>query len=328
MAEAAGAFRHVRASEKHALGNGRIRQLPARRPAGYCGVRIRCCPGSSGAGGPCRGLVLRERIRIRAVAGVRPGWSANAGCGRRLVRPARRPDGHPCSGLAADQPQRQQRDGRVRRGYPPCHPGTRPDMAGRQRQPVPMSRPAHSLPGAWSLGRTGGGTSQTARARPWTARSRPSASAAVRFLAFDAKPGTKACSPIGLGGEVSSVCIVAAAWSVRSFHCSIFPAGDERLLDGLPGNAGRVLGLDLDAYHVSTFRVGLRAVKGMPYRWRSVIGSPGSASRTAAGPGETSALRSELGITGLGASAAWPCPGRRDPWARPSCRDRPDPAAG
>src|SRR6266568_95191 len=70
-------------------------------------------------------------------------------------------------------------------------------------------------------GRTDGGTSQTARATPWTARSRASASAVVRFLAFDSKLGTKACSPIGLGGNVRSVCIVAAAWSVRSFHCSI-----------------------------------------------------------------------------------------------------------
>ena len=144
VTEAAGAFRRVRASKKHALGMGCIRQLSARRPAGYRGVRIRCCPGSSGAGGPCRGLVLRARIRIRAVAGIRPGWSAHADCGRRLVRPARWPDRHPCSGLAAGQPQRQQRDGGVRRGYPPCHPGTRPDMAGRQRQPP-------GTPAAWRL---------------------------------------------------------------------------------------------------------------------------------------------------------------------------------
>ena len=40
-------------------------------------------------------------------------------------------------------------------------------------------------------------------------------------LAFDSKSGTKACSPIGLGGNVTSVYIVAAAWPVRSFHCSI-----------------------------------------------------------------------------------------------------------
>jgi hypothetical protein len=32
-----------------------------------------------------------------------------------------------------------------------------------------------------------------------------------------------------------------------------------------------------------------------------------------AGPGATSVLRSARGITGSGASAAWPCPGRRDP---------------
>jgi hypothetical protein len=52
----------------------------------------------------------------------------------------------------------------------------------------------------------------------------------------------------------------------------VFPGGDERLLDGLPGSAGRVLGLDLDVCHVNA-----------------------------------------LGIAGLEASAAWPCPGRRDP---------------
>jgi len=39
----------------------------------------------------------------------------------------------------------------------------------------------------------------------------------------------------------------------------VFPGGDERLLDGLPGSAGRVLGLDLDACHVNAFRVGLLA---------------------------------------------------------------------
>jgi hypothetical protein len=50
------------------------------------------------------------------------------------------------------------------------------------------------------------------------ARSRPSASAAVRFVAFDSKPGTKAYSPIVLGGKVSSVCIIVAAGPVRSFR--------------------------------------------------------------------------------------------------------------
>ena len=84
----AGAFGRVRASEKYALGNERVRQLPARRPAGSCGVWVEPRPCSSSAAGPCRGLVLRERVRIRAVAGVRPGWSAKAGCRRSLVRPA------------------------------------------------------------------------------------------------------------------------------------------------------------------------------------------------------------------------------------------------
>ena len=144
--EVAGAFGSLRASKNHALGNGSIRQLSAHRPAGYCGVRIGRRPGSSGTGGPCRGLVLRARITIRAVSGIRPWWSANPGCGRRLVRPARWPDRHPCSGLAAGQPQRQRRHGGVRRGYPARHPGTRPDMAGRQRQPVPVTRPAHPPP--------------------------------------------------------------------------------------------------------------------------------------------------------------------------------------
>jgi hypothetical protein len=174
VTEVAGAFRHVRASEKHALGSECIRQLSARRPAGHRGVRIGRCPGSSGTGGPCRGLVLRERIRIRAVAGIRPGRSANAGCGRRLVRPARWPDGHPCSGLAAGQPQRQQRNSGVRRGYPPCHPGTRPDMAGRQRQPVPVTRPVHPLPDAWTP------------ARPTPIRARHAADADVHAERADA----------------------------------------------------------------------------------------------------------------------------------------------
>jgi hypothetical protein len=148
VAEMAGAFGLVRASKGYALGNERIRQLPARRTAGSCGVRIGRCPGSSGTAGPRRGLVLRERVRIRAVASVRPGWSANAGCRRSLVRPAWWPDGYPCRGLAAGQPQRQRRDGGVRRGYSPCHPGTRQDMAGRQRQPVPVTCPADPVPPA------------------------------------------------------------------------------------------------------------------------------------------------------------------------------------
>jgi hypothetical protein len=39
----------------------------------------------------------------------------------------------------------------------------------------------------------------------------------------------------------------------------VFPGGDERLLDGLPGPAGRVLGLDLDVCHVNAFQVELLA---------------------------------------------------------------------
>jgi hypothetical protein len=35
--------------------------------------------------------------------------------------------------------------------------------------------------------------------------------------------------------------------------------GYERLLDGLPGSAGRVLGLDLDVCHVNAFQVELLA---------------------------------------------------------------------
>jgi hypothetical protein len=144
--EMAGAFRRVRASEKYALGKEPSRQLPVRRPAGYYGVRIERCPCSSGAAGPCRGLVLCEPVRIRAVTGVRPRRSANAGCRRSLVRRTWWRDGYPYTGLAAGQPQRQRRDGRVRHGYSPRHPRTRPDMAGRQRQPVPVTRPADPMP--------------------------------------------------------------------------------------------------------------------------------------------------------------------------------------
>ncbi len=144
--EMAGAVRRVRASEKYALGKEPSRQLPVRRPAGCYGVRIGRCPCSSGATGPCRGLVLCEPVRIRAVTGVGPRRSANAGCRRSLVRRPWWRDGYPCTGLAAGQPRRQRRDGRVRHGYSPRHPRTRPDMAGRQRQPVPVTRPADPMP--------------------------------------------------------------------------------------------------------------------------------------------------------------------------------------
>jgi hypothetical protein len=39
----------------------------------------------------------------------------------------------------------------------------------------------------------------------------------------------------------------------------VFPGGYERLLDGLPGSAGRVLGLDLGVCHLNAFRVELLA---------------------------------------------------------------------
>jgi hypothetical protein len=36
----------------------------------------------------------------------------------------------------------------------------------------------------------------------------------------------------------------------------VFPGGYERLRDGLPGRAGRVLGRDLDVCHVNAFQAG------------------------------------------------------------------------
>jgi hypothetical protein len=42
----------------------------------------------------------------------------------------------------------------------------------------------------------------------------------------------------------------------------VFPGGYERLLDGLPGSAGRVLGLDLDVCHVNALRDELLAGYG------------------------------------------------------------------
>ncbi len=189
----------------------------------------------------------------------------------------------------------------------------------------------------WRVGRRPawtGGTSQTARAMPWMARSRPSASAAVRFWAFDSKLGTKACSPIGLGGNVSSVCIVAAAWSVRSFHWRCGPScGSPPAERGPWAEGGR--GLSRRRRAPARWPAGKRrsstgsrsgclsrqrlsdrttcGSEGCRVDGRSVLGSPGPACRAAAGPGERSVLQSERGITSLGASAAWPCPGRRDP---------------
>ena len=56
-----------------------------------------------------------------------------------------------------------------------------------------------------------------------------------------------------------------------------------------------------------------RATTGTRCRDLFPAGAARPACRPAAGPGETSVLRSARGITGLEASAAWLCPGRRDP---------------
>jgi hypothetical protein len=87
-----------------------------------------------------RQVGLRERVGIRAVPGIRPRRPADPGRGRRLVRPARRRGRGPCPGLATGQPPRPRRDGPIWPGHTPRRPGTRPDMAGRQRQLVLLSR--------------------------------------------------------------------------------------------------------------------------------------------------------------------------------------------
>ena len=118
---------------------------------------------------------------------------------------------------------------------------------------------------------------------------------------------------LGGGDAAHRVEVLQQSEVRRPEVAEVFPGGDERLLDGLPGSAGRVLGLDLDVCHVNAFRAELLAgQRGMPCRWPERARFA-RACRAAAGPGETSVLRSERGITGLEASAAWPCPGRRDP---------------
>ena len=119
----------------------RIRRLDTGLPAGRFGVRIRqrsprSRPGHRGH----RQVGLRERVGIRAVPGVRPRRPADPGRGRRLVRPARRRSRGPCPGLATGQPPRPRRDGPIWPGHTPRRPGTRPDMAGRQRQLVLLTR--------------------------------------------------------------------------------------------------------------------------------------------------------------------------------------------
>ena len=111
---------------------------------GRFGVRIRQRSPRSRPGGPGhrghRQVGLRERVGIRAVPGIRPRRPADLGRGRRLVRPARRRGRGPCPGLATGQPPRPRRDGPIWPGHTPRRPGTRPDMAGRQRQLVLLTR--------------------------------------------------------------------------------------------------------------------------------------------------------------------------------------------
>ena len=121
--EPSGAFVRQR---RHGIGKGRIRQLFVRLPAGYGGVRIKCWSDGVGAGGPGGGRAGQDS----SCPWCRTGGPANAGCRRLVVRPARWCAGHPRCGLAAGQPSWPGRDGGIRSGYPPCHPGARPDMAG------------------------------------------------------------------------------------------------------------------------------------------------------------------------------------------------------
>ena len=154
---------------------------------------------------------------------------------------------------------------------------------------------------------------------------------------------------------MSSACIVAAAWSVRSFHCdpvvkpgklveppcglTVFPgeihgdhvaaAASGDVTGGSADTAARVEDLVVggDLNQVGQLGGGdaahrVEVLKQSEVRGPKVAGVfPGGGERLldaprpggAGGQGERSALRSEHGITGLGASAAWPCPGRRDP---------------
>ena len=102
-------------------------------------IRQRSVRSGPGDRGP-RELRLLERVSIRVVPGVRPGRPADTGRGRGLVRPARRRGRRPCPGLAGGRPPWPGRDRPIWSGYSPRRPGTRPDLAGRQRQPVFLTR--------------------------------------------------------------------------------------------------------------------------------------------------------------------------------------------
>jgi hypothetical protein len=139
----AGACHRARASNEHDVAPGRIRRLHRGLPPRRVGVRIRQRSVRSGPGdrGP-RELRLPERVSIRIVPGVGPGRPACTGRGRGLVRPARRRGWRPCPGLAGGQPPWPRRDRTIWPGHTPRRPGTRPYMAGRQRQLVFLTRTA------------------------------------------------------------------------------------------------------------------------------------------------------------------------------------------
>ena len=143
-----GACRRDRASNKHGIAPGRIRRLHHGLPPRRVGVQIRQRSVRSGPGdrGP-RELRLLERVSIRIVPSVRPGRPADTGRGRCLVRPARRRGRRPCPGLAGGRPPWPRRDRPIWPGYSPRRPGTRPDMAGRQRQLVFLTRAARRYNG-------------------------------------------------------------------------------------------------------------------------------------------------------------------------------------
>jgi hypothetical protein len=70
---------------------------------------------------------------------------------------------------------------------------------------------------------------------------------------------------LGGGDAAHRVEVLKQSEVRRPKVAEVFPGGDERLLDGLPGRAGRVLGLDV--CHVNAFRAELLAGQGMPCRW-------------------------------------------------------------
>ena len=140
----AGACGGGRASKRHGVAPGRIRRLHRGLPARRIGVRIKQRPVRDVPDGPGdhghREVRLRERFSILAVPGIRPGRPADTSRGRCLVRPARWRGYHPCPGLARGRPPWRRCDSPIWPGHPPRRPRTRPDMAGRRRQLVFLTR--------------------------------------------------------------------------------------------------------------------------------------------------------------------------------------------